>query len=44
MRWALRFAPIAWRNWSASAGAEAGHVDSHLHQLLLEQRHAQASS
>ena len=40
MRSADRFEPIARRSSSASAGGEAGDVDRHLHQLLLEQRHA----
>ena len=37
MRSRLRLDPMAWRSWSASPGREAGHVDGHLHQLLLEQ-------
>ena len=37
----LRFEPIAWRSWSASAAREAADVDGHLHELLLEQRHAE---
>ena len=41
MRARERFEPIAWRSWSASPAREAGDVDRHLHELLLEQRHAE---
>ncbi len=37
----LRFEPIAWRNWSASAALKPGAVDRELHELFLEQRHAE---